>query len=253
MISIVCNVLRRFYRDWCPPKLALSIDEYRRRRIYGDYYSLDQLDRKIEKYLYENNGFFVELGANDGVSQSNTLYFERKKGWRGILVEPTPHNYIKCRANRHPDNHIVCAACVSFDYNEKFVSIAYANLMSAPLGLESDVRDPMEHAHDGMRNYRQTDNVFTFGAQASTLSKIMLDANAPKLIDLLSLDVEGAEIEVLKGIDHDAFRFRYIVVECRNMLIMEPYLEGIGYALLEKLSKHDFLFKNVREMESDAS
>ena len=99
------------------------------------YYSLNDLDKKIEKYLDINNGFSVELGANDGVTQSNTLHFEKFRNWRGILIEPTPHNYLLCRENRSPENSIYCCACTSFDYKEKFVEIAYSNLMSSPLGL----------------------------------------------------------------------------------------------------------------------
>ena len=45
------------------------------------YYVLNELDRKIEQYIDIDNGYFVELGANDGVSQSNTLYFEKSRAW----------------------------------------------------------------------------------------------------------------------------------------------------------------------------
>ena len=44
--------------------------------------SINQLDEKLERYVNYDNGFFVELGANDGVSQSNSLYFEMKRNWR---------------------------------------------------------------------------------------------------------------------------------------------------------------------------
>lgn len=47
--------------------------------LRGKYFSLNQLDRKLEEFVDYNNGYFVELGANDGVTQSNTLYFERHR------------------------------------------------------------------------------------------------------------------------------------------------------------------------------
>ena len=50
------------------------------------YFSLNDLDKKLEKYLDFDYGYFVELGANDGVNQSNTLFFERFRGWKGVLI-----------------------------------------------------------------------------------------------------------------------------------------------------------------------
>jgi len=64
------------------------------------YFSINEIDIKIEKYLDFDNGFFVELGANDGVNQSNSLYFEKYRNWKGVLVEPIPHNYLLCKKNR---------------------------------------------------------------------------------------------------------------------------------------------------------
>ena len=75
-----------------------------KRLLRGRYFSLNQLDRKLEKYVDYDNGYFVELGANDGVTQSNSLYFEKYRNWCGLLVEPTPQNFLKCRQNRSTRN-----------------------------------------------------------------------------------------------------------------------------------------------------
>ena len=80
------------------------------------YFGLNNLDEKLEKYLNFDNGYFVELGANNGVNQSNTLYYEKYKGWKGVLVEPTLHNYLMCRQNRSSKNKFFCNACTSFAY-----------------------------------------------------------------------------------------------------------------------------------------
>ena len=74
------------------------------------------------------------------------------------------------------------------------------------------------------------------------LNDLLSIAKAPKNIDLLSLDVEGAEIEVLKGIDHKAYRFQYMCIECRDIYKLTSYLNPLGYELKEKLSGHDYLF-----------
>lgn len=216
-----------------------------KRAMRGKYSSLNDLDRKLEKYVDINGGFFVELGANDGVTQSNSLYFERHRGWRGVLVEPTPHNYLKCLKNRSTSSSVYCAACVSFDYTQEFVRITYSNLMSAPVDLESDISDPRKHAQTGRQFLGKGEAVFEFGAVARTLNSLLLEAKAPAVIDFLSLDVEGAELEVLKGVDHQAFRFKYILVECRDFPRLSAYLGMQGYRFAEQLSGQDYLFACV--------
>lgn len=220
-----------------------------KRLLRGKYFSLNQMDRKLEIYVDFDNGYFVELGANDGVTQSNSLYFEKYRNWRGLLVEPAPQNYLKCRQNRSSEDSIYCAACVSFDYDQEFVRIAYSNLMSAPVSLESDIKDPRAHAKLGGQFLGEGEIVFEFGAVARTLNSLLLDAHAPKLIDFLSLDVEGAELEVLKGVDHQAFRFKYILVECRDFHRLSAYLEKQGYGFAEKLSEQDYLFAGVEQAD----
>ena len=221
-----------------------------RRLLRGKYFSLNQLDRKLEKYVDYDNGYFVELGANDGVTQSNTLYFEKHRNWRGLLVEPAPQNFLKCRQNRSSRDSIYCAACVSFDYDQEFVRIAYSNLMSTPVSLESDIQDPRAHAKLGDQFLGNGETVFDFGAVARTLNSLLLDARAPKLIDFLSLDVEGAELEVLKGVDHQVFRFKYILVECRDFPRLSAYLVSQGYCFAENLSGQDYLFVGVEQADA---
>ncbi len=221
-----------------------------KRLLRGKYSSLNQLDRKLKKFVDYEGGYFVELGANDGVTQSNSLYFERYRNWRGLLIEPAPQNYLKCRQNRSPRSSVYCAACVSFDYAQEFVRIAYSNLMSTPVGLDSDIKDPHAHAKLGGQFLGSGETVFEFGAVARTLNSLLLDAEAPRLIDFLSLDVEGAELEVLKGVDHFHFRFKYILVECRDFARLNVYLESQCYRFVAKLSDQDYLF--AADVRADA-
>lgn len=234
--------LKDIANDFFPPYLLRVA-----KRIYrGKYLAKDQLDKKMEKYLDYDNGFFVELGANDGLVQSNTYYYEKQKNWRGVLVEPSPNKFLTCKANRSKSNAFFCAACVSFDFKEEFVKIAYSDYMSAPMNLESDIADPFAHAKAGEQYLAENETVFEFGAKAMPLNSLLIQAFAPKEIDFLSLDVEGAEIEVLKGIDHTTYRFKYLLIECRDFDKLNDYLSSAGYRFLEKLSHHDYLFTGTQ-------
>ena len=208
-------------------------------------WGLNELDRQIEKYLDFDNGFFVELGANDGRFQSNTLFYEQFRNWRGVLIEPAPNLFLQCRENRSQLSYIVCAACVSFDYRGEFVKIVYSNSMSVSLNVDSDIGDPLAHAELGRQFLKANETLFTFGAVARTLNSILVEANAPRRIDFLSLDVEGAELDVIKGVDHDAYRFRYILAECRNLPRLRSYLESQHYRFVEKFNEHDYLFADT--------
>lgn len=206
------------------------------------YYGLNGLDKKLEAYLDYDGGYFVELGANDGVSQSNTYYFEKERGWRGLLIEPVLHNFLKCKANRSRENAFACVACVSFAYDQSHVNLIYSNLMTTPMGVETDISDPRSHAYSGKVYLAADELPVEIIAPAKTLTTVLADANAPVVIDLLSVDVEGAELEVLKGIDHERYRFKYILIECRDESNLAAYMSTVGYARVDKLSNHDYLF-----------
>jgi FkbM family methyltransferase len=208
------------------------------------YWGLGNLDKKLISIIGTERGFFVELGANDGISQSNTKHLEMFHGWRGVLIEPYPGNYRKLSRTRSSSSHFVNAACVSFEFPKDEMELTYSNLMTTPMEGSSDVADRKLHAESGRKWLRGQETVKTFLAKARTLTAILEEAKAPKLIDLLSLDVEGGEIEVLNGVAHATYRFKWILVESRDEKRIVEYLEAQGYSLHSKLTGHDFLFRN---------
>jgi FkbM family methyltransferase len=216
-------------------------------KLFSKYYGLNNLDEKLEKYLNWNHGYFVELGANDGLSQSNTKYFELFRNWSGVLVEPYPENFQKCKKNRSRHSKVFNFACVGFDFKQERVRLAYSNLMTVSLDGRSDIEDKWGHAHEGNPFLNSGEVVHEFSIEAITLNEILITADSPKEIDLLSLDVEGAELEVLSGIDHKCFRFKYICLESRDLYAVTEYLLVHNYEFVESLSKHDYLFKNMEK------
>ena len=207
------------------------------------YFGLNGIDQKLSKILDFENGYFVELGANDGVMQSNTLFFEYFKAWRGVLIEPHQQTYNRLIKNRATENSFWNAACVGFDFKKSEIELVYSNLMTSPIEGRNEISDPKLHAESGQRYWGGSS--YTFKAPAKTLNQILKDSKSPEIMDLLSLDVEGAELEVLSGLNHSEFRFKYICIETSNFLALQSFLKSHNYIFSMHLSKHDYLFKSL--------
>jgi FkbM family methyltransferase len=77
---------------------------------------------------------------------------------------------------------------------------------------------------------------------SKTLTKILDEVSAPSLIDFFSLDVEGFEDQVIKGINFDKYNFKYFLIETQNDEVIN-FLINKNYIFIKKLSLHDLLFK----------
>ena len=208
------------------------------------YYGHHELDKKLKKYLNYEKGFFVELGANDGIKQSNTFYFEKNLGWNGILIEPIKTKYLKCLKYRSPKNYFYNNACVGINFKRDKIKMIYSDLMSSIDDKEIINKiDAKKHAKDGEKYLLKNEKIEEFWVSTKTLNDILQEVNTPKLIDFLSLDVEGSELEVLNGIDFKIYNFKFILVESRNDDEIVKYLSNKNYNFLEKISKRDLIFK----------
>lgn len=219
-------------------------------RLGGEQsYGARNLDNDLRSIIRRKNGFYVELGANDGLTQSNTAALEFFDGWRGILIEPVPAQFAKLEFNRSSKRNVkVNVACVSFEFPRQIIRLAEANLMTVPIEGESDIEDPMRHAEAGraiQKGYDSPTGADVIEVPAVTLTDVLVGAKAPRIIDFLSLDVEGGELEVLKGIRFDLFTFRWMLIESRSHEKVTKFLEPHQYRLDVSLAKgNDLLFRN---------
>ncbi len=202
------------------------------------------IDMMLEDKLPHRDGFYVELGANDGAKESNSYYFELNKGWKGVLIEPAPNLYLSCVKRRGANNLVFCNACVPFGYEEEFVRMKYCGSMTISDNLDLDIGDDHnKFVETGDQFLDEGESTFVFGAKSATLNSLLKEAKAPALIDFLSLDVEGAELDVLRGVDFTKYNFRYMVIECRDIDKMCTYLAEFNYSLEKKITHRDYLFK----------
>lgn len=171
--------------------------------------------RLIEAIAPKPSGYFVELGANDGVCQSNTYKLQRHFGWSVLLIEPSPRRFVECVANRAFGNRLEvrCAACVPIDFQDRFVEIEDAHLMSVAKGLAVSDQQAVEHADSGRRFLADSALRYSYGALAKTLTNLLDEVKAPLAFDLLNLDVEGNELAVLQGVDLQRYKPKWILVE----------------------------------------
>jgi hypothetical protein len=148
----------------------------------------------------KKNGYFMEVGAYDGVEGSNTYLMEKSYGWKGILVECSPRWYPSIWQNR---NAILMPYAV-FNEDDKIL-----NFYDTGNGIAGLV-DTNEHYSN---RTAPIINVMT-----KKLTTILDNACAPNYIDFLSLDTEGSEYEILSHHDFDKYLFGYICVEHNNVV-----------------------------------
>jgi FkbM family methyltransferase len=215
---------------------------------YGkySYVALNGLDQKLERYLDKDGGFFVEAGANDGLSQSNTYYFEKIRKWTGVLVEPIPDLAKRC-ATRRSKSTVINAALVSAEFGGSDIEINYAGLMSAVQGAFADEELTNRHVADGLC-IQGIERSYKIRVPALTLTTILDQIRPRQAIDLLSLDIEGYEPDALKGLDFHKYRPRFLCIEVRDSAAINKVLSGY-YREIEVLFKcevyQDILYQST--------
>lgn len=197
----------------------------------------------VKQEFASTPGFFVEIGANNGLSQSNTAYLEKYCAWKGILIEAIPHKFIECKHNRKAD--VYHAAAVPFGFREQYVKLKYCSCMSIMDNVNlKNYLNIESHISAGAKDLGIDEDIagMTFLAPTVTMDEIFRELNYPK-IDFFSLDVEGYELEVLMGIDFSKIDISTFLIEARNVSVIEDYLTKYGYRLDEKKSHHDYVFR----------
>jgi FkbM family methyltransferase len=169
-----------------------------------------------------SNGFFLDVGSGHGTIGSNTKALE-ELGWTGICVDPFP-------------THMEGRSC---RMEKEVVSSSAGQVVQF-------------HTHSGLGGIADTLGKWKEEAQKSpavelttvTLGQILERANAPSFIHFLSLDIEGAELEALKGIPFDKYRFGSMAIEHNDE---EPkrtdllnFLKEKGYRRLHTYKQDDF-------------
>ena len=204
-------------------RLKRMLRKYNIRKNSPSQYGQDQVAYELLKK--PENGTFVDIGANDGVTFSNSLFFE-KLNWTGVCIEPNPVVFQKLASTRSCEFLNVCISETD--------SIVDFMVVEGPSHMLSGISSFMDSKH-----LQRIDREIAANGGQKKLIKI--NAISPetltknysiKQIDYLSIDTEGCEIEILKKFDFSEINVRVINVENGSRTPeLFNYLNTVGYKL----------------------
>lgn len=196
---------------FCQQKIHMSHSQ-----IYQDLWIL-YMTKEME------GGFFVEFGACDGVSLSNTLLLEKKYNWTGVLAEPNPYWHLALDDNRQC---LKDQRCVARRSGEKAVFF-HVHDMPELSRLGSVPPDDIHERNGNRSEYSEIE------VETVSLQDLLDQHKAPSVIDYLSIDTEGSEESVLLDFDFKSYLFKNITIEHAGDLNkrsrIKSLLEANGY------------------------
>ena len=192
-------------------------------------------DKMIKKNFFDGkkNGFFIEIGAYDGISGSNCYHFERFLNWDGIAIEPSNIQFEKLKKNRKCK---VLNNAISDEVKEvEFIEVTEG------LTQMSGINDSSFE-----RNFKIISNNQASKTDSIKLKTITFDEIVPKNkdIDYLSIDIEGGEMNLLKSIDFKTNSIKVISVE--NNIPKEQnlknFFEEINFTYLDRIGQDEIFY-----------
>jgi FkbM family methyltransferase len=168
------------------------------------------------------NGFFLDVGSGDGTIGSNTKALE-EHGWTGVCVDPFPRN-MQART---------CRMVTEVVYSENGKRVAF----SAADGLGGIVSDLGAWKGEATKHP-------TVESTTVTLTDILRQTKAPPLVHFINLDIEGAELDALRGFPFDTYRFGAMAVEHNDeepkRSDVHALLKARGYRRVHSFRQDDF-------------
>jgi FkbM family methyltransferase len=200
----------------------------------GAYYSQFGEDRLLDKLFQgSSRGFCVEVGANNGVDGSTTLHFE-ELGWDCILVEPNP---VLCRELRARRKARLFECAASSTAGTAILHVASGGEQSHAVSALGDAQKPAQILRE---HGFQTDPIEVVTRR---MDDILDEAQPTAGIDFISIDVEGHELELLKGFSLDRWRPSVLIIEDNSPMWesgVRDYLKLQGYVRFRRTGVNDW-------------
>lgn len=207
------------------------------------YYGQYQQDKLINEAFFQDmqGGVFIDIGAHNGVTFNNTLFFEKDLGWTGLCIEPIPEVFQQLSANRK----CKCVqGCISNSAKHQLF------FRAATPAINSEMLSGLVKTYDPIHYQRLVTEVAQTGGQLQVLTvncfvlNDLLKHNNINHVNYLSIDTEGSEYKILKSIDYNQFLIDVISVDDAyydSRLI--PLMEEKGFKLFKRVNQ-DLIFIN---------
>jgi len=178
--------------------------------IVNKFYSQYKQDQVVFNKFFstKKEGFFLEIGADDGLRFSNCAFFEKTLGWKGIAVEARDSAYDKLIKNRD-------CICVNTVLSDKKEIADFQELSGYGIGLSGLVNKycprHKERISCEIKNPNHKGSLIK--KVQTTLLSDLLEKHGVVNIDFLSIDTEGSELDILKTVDFDKYNIDVITIE----------------------------------------
>jgi FkbM family methyltransferase len=208
--------LKQFVKKALPKQVVNSIEQRSSsdRSQAGESALLDTLVTK-----YEVSEWIVDVGANDGVSISNSLPFINR-GWHAILIEPAPAVFNKLIGNLGTREKVTCLQLACSEKSGE------SDLYFGSDGEEGFMSTLSSSENEWFRTARSSASV---KVKTETITNVLKQCSAPTKPGILSVDCEGMDYEALLGLDFQQFRPTIIITEEYEW---EPEKHAAKYGLL---------------------
>jgi FkbM family methyltransferase len=217
--------------------LIWQIDKIRDQE--APYFSQAGQDKFLDQTVFskKSNGFFLDIGAHDGINGSNTLHFEKFRNWTGICIEASPAIFKNLKKNRAID-------CLNMAVSDTIGEADFLEVTDA-LDQMSGLVDSLRPGHTDLVKNWEGSNCTQISVPVTTIAALAKKRDL-RNIDYCSIDVEGAELNVLQGIDFEFTKIQVISIENpkdfkTQQNPIREFLEAQNFYLVESIG-HDDIF-----------
>ena len=228
------------FADYFCPRIVYPREMVMNLGYFGQYGQDLALETFLNLLPKKSKYTFVEIGAHDGVTYSNSKFLESKVNWSGICIEANPSVFKRLVENRQ-DSKCLNVAVSDLDGKIDFLlNTGHTEMLSGLLTSYS--KKHRIRINREIAKYGGTSEIVEI---PSKRLETIISENDILEIDILMLDVEGAEHSILRKIDFSRVKINSVLVE-RNYSSRPIYqlLNSQGFSRLVSLGGDDLYFRN---------
>ena len=200
------------------------------------FYSQAGQDKIIKNHFFQNNknGFFIEIGAYDGIIGSNCCHFEKFLNWEGIAIEASKIQYDKLKNNRK-------CKTVNKAISNKIKDVEFVEViegLTQMSGINNENNTAIEIINNNKNSKTKISKITTTTFEEEIKSNLE--------IDYLSIDIEGEELDLLKSIDFNKYTIKVISVENNvpDKFNYNTFFKSKNFSFFDRIGQDEIFFNN---------